>query len=188
MNWSGLLLLFLVILQVTAAYVCIQDTMQLQLPVRYVIVRPSEETEFDQNDNLRFDIKAKNSECRYRKEVLSRGKGWFVVRLRILHVCLELNATIDVIKNSTRYPVCSFKILLAEPEECSRAENSLSEWLNTANCPSSLSDYSQMNSDFHQWSTINMTDAAFEAEKRFGSSDKQYSVAYCHYRILDNKV
>ncbi|KAI6222194.1 KDEL domain-containing protein-containing protein 2 [Aphelenchoides besseyi] len=162
--------------------------MQLLLPVRYVIVRPSERTEFNQNDDLRFDVKAKNSECRYRKEVLSRGNGWFVLRLRILHVCLDLNASINVIQNSTSYPVCSFKIMLAEPEECSKAENSLSEWLDIAKCPSTLNDYSQMNSDFHRWPTINMTDAALEAEKQFGSSDKKYSVAYCHYRILDNEV
>ncbi|VDK32827.1 unnamed protein product [Gongylonema pulchrum] len=160
----------------------------LDLPVRYLHIqlRHGSLNVTESVGPLRVSIAGL---CRYRRQLTDNHDGSYVLRIRLWSSCERLVVNVH---SPEGIALCDSPIILAKSngdllysEYCDCPTKDLAEWMKEAGCPA---EYRQLDSDLNYWPKIDFRSVLSTVHLNWAKPQQRYSIALCHYQIVNNKV
>uniref|UniRef100_A0A915BQ13 Glycosyl transferase CAP10 domain-containing protein n=1 Tax=Parascaris univalens TaxID=6257 RepID=A0A915BQ13_PARUN len=162
--------------------------LQLDLPVRYLHIQLYENGVNVTESKGKLDVSLQ-TQCRLRWEQIDNFDGSYVLRIRLWSTCESIILTI---KSPGGVLICGSPLVIKKEngsllyaEFCDCPEMDITEWMRIARC---ASHNKQLDMDLQQWKVIDFEQVLHSAMQTWASPDQRYSVAICHYQIVDNQL
>ncbi|KAK0423870.1 hypothetical protein QR680_008379 [Steinernema hermaphroditum] len=177
-----------------SAEICHLSTLNQNLPVRYLHIQLTDEDQKNLTESsgpLEVAVRGEpQGECRFRKEVIDRFDGSYILRLRLHAVCERIEVEIKDFKGQK---LCGSPIVIGNgkeepilPENCDCPTQTLDEWLESNECEKF--SYTQLEKDLEQWDEIRFMDVIRKVKGSWGHPSRRLSASLCHYRIVNNEI
>ncbi|VDN01479.1 unnamed protein product [Thelazia callipaeda] len=162
--------------------------LKVDLPVRYLHIQlRSGEKNITQSIGL-LNISISGL-CRYRSQLLDYYDGSYILRIRLWSSCPQMIINIHTLDNVS---LCDSPILIKKAdgnllysEYCDCPSWNISKWMEEAHCSS---QYSQLDRDLSQWSTINFKQVLINVKKKWAKFENRFASSLCHYQIVNNNL